>query len=160
MFNSTNLFISGVFGIILIGSLGIDIYNHIENSRLLKVIEDIEKDMFAFGWFVATIVLAVCSIIIGSLFGIFVKDASPSNIEYGWIWGMCLNGIAVISGSLAWDLTTRIKSIPDNINSYHDRRIFMFLTISYIILWFASLKKIPINGNYRQTNSHPNIVII
>lgn len=143
--NQTNkfLFFMGIFGTIFIGSVGIDIYNSIEKNKF-KNIEDVERDMFAFGWFVGSIVLACISVVVGTIFSIFLKDVSPDNPEYGWIWNTIINGIAIISASLGWDLTTRIKGLT---NYYQDRKFFVFLTFFYILLWFVSIKSISFNPN-------------
>ena len=145
------LFFVGIFGIVFITSLGIDIYNNNleekENGNGSKNIEDIERDIVAFGTFVTSLSLAIISAFIGTIFMIFVKNASPDNSYYGWIWNIIINGIAVVCGGLAWDVSTRLKStgITDSIGIGYDRKLFMFLTLFYIVLWFISLKMAPIN---------------
>lgn len=132
------LFLVGTVGTILADSFGIDSYSHIDS----KNIEDIEKDKFAFAWFVSTLVLAVVSAIVGTLLMLFVPYVSPNSKEYGWIWSLILNGLAIISSAFAWDLSTRSKTNLEEI-SYKDRKFFIFLTILFIILFFVSIYYIP-----------------
>lgn len=134
------LLVVGLFGTLLVNSLGIDIYSRIDS----KNIEDIEKDLFAFGWFVASIVLSVILAIVGILLLLFL----PIVKHYLWIWNIVLTGMAVISSALAWDLTTRVKSTAETY--YLDRKVFMFFTALYIVLWFLSLRGIPSIGNHSQ----------
>jgi hypothetical protein len=130
------LFSSGVIGTILVGSLGINIYSYIGS----KNIEDIEKDKFAFGWFVSTIVLAILLAIIGVLLIIFIPFVSPTSKDYGCIWASILNGLALVSSAFVWDLTTRTKT---DLEAYRDRKVFIFSTILFIILFLMSLSYIP-----------------
>jgi len=131
------LFSTGTIGTILVGSLGIDIYSHIDS----KNIEDMERDKFAFGWFVSTLVLAVISSIIGTLLLLFIPRVSPNSETYGWIWALILNGLAIVSSAFAWDLSTRTKN--DKEFSYKDRRLFIFLTVLFIVTFFMSIYSIP-----------------
>lgn len=130
------LFSAGTIGTVLVSSLGIDIYSHIGS----KNIEDIERDKFAFGWFVSTLVLAVLAAIIGIVLLLFIPQVSPSSKEYGWIWALVLNGIAIVSSAFAWDLTTRTKT---GLEAYKDRRVFIVLTLLFIVLFLMTINSIP-----------------
>jgi len=134
--NLTNiiLYIIGLLCVLLSSSIGIDIYNYVENRNL----EDIDKDMFAYGWFIGVIVLSILLSISSIIVYYFIR-------EFHWSWGLVLSIISIITSSFAWDLVTRTKELKKRVlinNAIIDRKLFMGITLLSFVLFFLSLNQI------------------